>query len=71
MIVVGDPDRCIEKMLHYAELGVDQLICYVQFGHLEHESIMKTIELLGTRGHPGAREVRRQTEVDVGDGSAS
>ena len=47
MIVVGDPDRCYEKMTHYADLGVDQLICYVQFGYHSHESVMKTIELLG------------------------
>ena len=47
MIVVGDPDRCIEKMRRYAELGVDQLICYVQFGHLEHEAIMENLMLLG------------------------
>ena len=47
MIVVGDPEQCLEKMLKYDELGVDQLICYVQFGHLSHESVMRTIELLG------------------------
>ena len=47
MIVVGDPDKCFEKMKHYADLGVDELICYVQFGYLPHESVMKTIELLG------------------------
>jgi alkanesulfonate monooxygenase SsuD/methylene tetrahydromethanopterin reductase-like flavin-dependent oxidoreductase (luciferase family) len=47
MIVVGDPDRCIEKMRHYADLGVDQLICYVQFGYLEHEAIMENLRLLG------------------------
>jgi hypothetical protein len=47
MIVVGDPDQCLEKMLKYDELGVDQLICYVQFGHLPHESVMRTIEILG------------------------
>ena len=47
MIVVGDPEQCYTKMLKYAELGVDQLICYVQFGYLPHESVMKTIELLG------------------------
>jgi alkanesulfonate monooxygenase SsuD/methylene tetrahydromethanopterin reductase-like flavin-dependent oxidoreductase (luciferase family) len=47
MIVVGDPEQCYTKMLKYAELGVDQLICYVQFGYLGHESVMKTIELLG------------------------
>jgi len=47
MIVVGDPERCITKMHHYAELGVDQLICYVQFGYLEHEAIMENLRLLG------------------------
>jgi hypothetical protein len=47
MIVVGDPERCFEKMKHYADLGVDELICYVQFGHHSGESILKTIELLG------------------------
>ncbi len=47
MLVVGDPERCYQKMKHYADLGVDQLICYVQFGHHSHESVMKTIELLG------------------------
>src|SRR6266568_9408498 len=25
MIIVGDPDQCLEKMIRYAELGVDQL----------------------------------------------
>ena len=47
MLVVGDPERCLQKMKHYADLGIDQLICYVQFGHHAHESVMKTIELLG------------------------
>jgi alkanesulfonate monooxygenase SsuD/methylene tetrahydromethanopterin reductase-like flavin-dependent oxidoreductase (luciferase family) len=47
MIIVGDPDQCLTKMLRYAELGVDELLCYVQFGHLPHESVMRTIELLG------------------------
>ncbi len=47
MIIVGDPERCYEKMCHYADIGVDELICYVQFGHLPHTSVMRTIELLG------------------------
>jgi alkanesulfonate monooxygenase SsuD/methylene tetrahydromethanopterin reductase-like flavin-dependent oxidoreductase (luciferase family) len=47
MIVVGDTERCIKKMKHYADLGVDELICYVQFGYLSHHSILRTIEVLG------------------------
>jgi alkanesulfonate monooxygenase SsuD/methylene tetrahydromethanopterin reductase-like flavin-dependent oxidoreductase (luciferase family) len=61
MIVVGDPDRAIGKMLKYADLGVDQLICYVQFGQLSHESVMRTIELLGTEVIP----VLERHEIDA------
>jgi alkanesulfonate monooxygenase SsuD/methylene tetrahydromethanopterin reductase-like flavin-dependent oxidoreductase (luciferase family) len=48
MIVVGDPDRVFEKMKHYVDIGVDQLICYVQFGYLPHDAVMRSIELLGS-----------------------
>lgn len=61
MIVVGDPETCLRKMLRYEELGVDQLLCYVQFGHLSHESVLRTIELLGTEIIPELR--RREVEV--------
>jgi alkanesulfonate monooxygenase SsuD/methylene tetrahydromethanopterin reductase-like flavin-dependent oxidoreductase (luciferase family) len=63
MIVVGDPHQCLEKMRRYEELGVDQLICYVQFGHLSHESILRTIELLGTEVIPQLE--RGGVEVDA------
>jgi len=61
MIIVGDPSECLRKMRHYERLGVDQLICYVQFGYLSHESIMATIELLGTEIIPALRH----SDVDV------
>lgn len=63
MIIVGDPDRCVTKMLKYAELGVDQLLCYVQFGYLPHESVMRTIELLGKHVIPELE--RRGVEVSA------
>jgi alkanesulfonate monooxygenase SsuD/methylene tetrahydromethanopterin reductase-like flavin-dependent oxidoreductase (luciferase family) len=47
MLVVGDAERCYKKMKHYADLGVDSLICYVQFGGHSYESVLKTIEILG------------------------
>jgi alkanesulfonate monooxygenase SsuD/methylene tetrahydromethanopterin reductase-like flavin-dependent oxidoreductase (luciferase family) len=47
MIVIGDVDTCVEKMKRYADLGVDELICYVQWGYLDHQDILKTIEILG------------------------
>jgi hypothetical protein len=47
MILVGDTDTIIRKMKRYADLGIDQLICYVQWGYLEHQAILRTIDILG------------------------
>jgi alkanesulfonate monooxygenase SsuD/methylene tetrahydromethanopterin reductase-like flavin-dependent oxidoreductase (luciferase family) len=47
MIVIGDAETCIRKMKRYADLGIDELICYVQWGYLDNKDILKTIEILG------------------------
>ena len=60
MIVVGDPDRVFEKMKHYVDIGVDQLICYVQFGYLPHEAVLRSIELLGTNVIPRLEQYRSE-----------
>jgi alkanesulfonate monooxygenase SsuD/methylene tetrahydromethanopterin reductase-like flavin-dependent oxidoreductase (luciferase family) len=49
MVIVGTPDECLEKLLKYDALGVDELLCYLNFGYLPHEAVMTSIELLGTR----------------------
>ena len=48
MVIVGTPDECLNKFLKYEEVGVVQLLCYVHFGYLPLEAVMKSIELLGT-----------------------
>ena len=52
MIIVGTPEQCLEKIIRYDEAGVDQLLCYVQFGDLPHEKVMRSLELLGTEVIP-------------------
>ncbi|MGY0490616.1 LLM class flavin-dependent oxidoreductase [Streptomyces sp. WG-D5] len=47
MILIGDAETIVRKAKRYADLGVDQLICYVQWGYLEHQEILRTIEILG------------------------
>ena len=47
MILIGDAETIVRKAKHYADLGIDQLICYVQWGYLEHREILRTIEILG------------------------
>jgi len=52
MIIIGTPEQCLEKILRYEEAGVDQLLCYVQFGTVPHEKVMRSLELLGTKVIP-------------------
>lgn len=52
MIIIGDEDTCLEKMQRVAEAGADRLACFVQFGKLSHETIMRTIETIGTKIAP-------------------
>jgi alkanesulfonate monooxygenase SsuD/methylene tetrahydromethanopterin reductase-like flavin-dependent oxidoreductase (luciferase family) len=66
MIMVGTPDVVIEKMKKYADLGVDQLLCYVQFGTIPHEAIMQTLELLGKKVIPEISDyVGERVEVSL------
>ena len=74
MVIVGTPEECVEKCVRYAEAGVDQLLCYVQFGKLPHEKVMRNLELLGTKVIPAMeqRGHRVTTTVAVnGDAVAS
>jgi hypothetical protein len=43
---------CLEKILRYEEAGVDQLLCYKQFGMIPHEKVLESMELLGTEVIP-------------------
>ena len=52
MVIAGTPDECLQKFLRWEEIGVDQLLCYLNFGYLPHEAVMKSIELLGTQVLP-------------------
>jgi alkanesulfonate monooxygenase SsuD/methylene tetrahydromethanopterin reductase-like flavin-dependent oxidoreductase (luciferase family) len=47
MVIVGTPDECLRKFLKYEEAGVDQVLCYVNFGYLPQEAVLECITLLG------------------------
>jgi alkanesulfonate monooxygenase SsuD/methylene tetrahydromethanopterin reductase-like flavin-dependent oxidoreductase (luciferase family) len=57
MVIVGTPDECLRKFLRYEAAGVDQVLCFVNFGYLPHEAVMKSITLLGDYVIP---ELRRR-----------
>lgn len=65
MVIVGTPDECLKKLERYEEAGVDQLLCYLNFGYLPHDAIMKSIELLGTHVIP---ELKRRGSSQVARG---
>jgi alkanesulfonate monooxygenase SsuD/methylene tetrahydromethanopterin reductase-like flavin-dependent oxidoreductase (luciferase family) len=56
MIIIGTPEECLEKILRYESVGVDELLCYVQFGDLPHDKVMRTLELLATEVMPKLEE---------------
>src|SRR5262245_46272941 len=46
-VVIGDPDRCLEKMKKFQALGTDRLMCLVQFGALDPGRVLASIRLIG------------------------
>jgi alkanesulfonate monooxygenase SsuD/methylene tetrahydromethanopterin reductase-like flavin-dependent oxidoreductase (luciferase family) len=72
MVIVGTPDECLKKLERYEEAGVDQVLCYLNFGYLPQDAVMRSIELLGTYVIPelkrrGANRVAGQVEKAVRD----
>jgi alkanesulfonate monooxygenase SsuD/methylene tetrahydromethanopterin reductase-like flavin-dependent oxidoreductase (luciferase family) len=65
MILIGDPDHCIRKIEKYEKAGFQRLLCLMQSGRLEHQHIIKSLELFGKHviPHFKAKERRKQTAV--------
>jgi alkanesulfonate monooxygenase SsuD/methylene tetrahydromethanopterin reductase-like flavin-dependent oxidoreductase (luciferase family) len=47
MIMVGDPGRCKEIVSRYQDIGVDLLLCHMQFRGVSHEDVCNSIRLFG------------------------
>jgi alkanesulfonate monooxygenase SsuD/methylene tetrahydromethanopterin reductase-like flavin-dependent oxidoreductase (luciferase family) len=50
--VLGTPEECLEACRQYQAAGVDLLLCLVNPYKVTHESVMQTIELMGTEVIP-------------------
>jgi alkanesulfonate monooxygenase SsuD/methylene tetrahydromethanopterin reductase-like flavin-dependent oxidoreductase (luciferase family) len=64
MVIVGDVDECLEKIERYQRIGCDAIICRMEFGYLPHETIMNSIDLLGTHIIPKLEKESRSFAVD-------
>jgi alkanesulfonate monooxygenase SsuD/methylene tetrahydromethanopterin reductase-like flavin-dependent oxidoreductase (luciferase family) len=47
MIVVGDPDFVVRKLEQFQKAGVDQVIFFKQSGRIPHQTIMRSLRLIG------------------------
>jgi alkanesulfonate monooxygenase SsuD/methylene tetrahydromethanopterin reductase-like flavin-dependent oxidoreductase (luciferase family) len=44
---LGNPDTCIRILKKFQAAGVDQVLCFMQFGGIPHQHIMDSIRLFG------------------------
>ena len=54
--VLGTPEECFEACRQYEAAGVDLLLCLVNPYKISHQSVMQTIELMGTEVIPAFAE---------------
>jgi alkanesulfonate monooxygenase SsuD/methylene tetrahydromethanopterin reductase-like flavin-dependent oxidoreductase (luciferase family) len=47
LIIVGDPETCIQKLKKYQQAGTDQLLAMMQIYKIPHQKIMDSINLWG------------------------
>ncbi|MCH7553902.1 MAG: LLM class flavin-dependent oxidoreductase [Chloroflexi bacterium] len=47
MVIIGDPDHCIEKIEAYERAGFQRLLCLMQVGRLSDEAIKRSLTLFG------------------------
>ena len=47
VVCVGDPEACIRTIKRWEELGVDQIMCLIQAGRIQHETAMESIRNFG------------------------
>ena len=46
-VIIGDLATCRRKMAVYRDLGIDRLMCLVQYGEIPHSRILSCIDLIG------------------------
>jgi alkanesulfonate monooxygenase SsuD/methylene tetrahydromethanopterin reductase-like flavin-dependent oxidoreductase (luciferase family) len=70
MVIIGTPEECLRKFLKYEDAGIDQVLCYVNFGYLPQAAVLESITLLGDYVIPelkamGARRTAEGLEASL------
>ena len=51
-VVIGDPEMCFDKMRKFADIGVQRLLCFQQFGMIEQPAVLASMVLLANEVMP-------------------
>jgi alkanesulfonate monooxygenase SsuD/methylene tetrahydromethanopterin reductase-like flavin-dependent oxidoreductase (luciferase family) len=54
-VIVGDPERCIDRVRRYRDAGCDQLLCLMNPYKIPAPKVMRSIELFGQHVIPEFR----------------
>lgn len=46
-VMIGDVDSCRRKLRRIESMGIDRLMCLMQFGTLSHEAVMRSLRTTG------------------------
>lgn len=46
-VVIGDPDHCQAKLKGFEAIGIDRMMCMMQYGALDSDAILESIDLAG------------------------
>jgi alkanesulfonate monooxygenase SsuD/methylene tetrahydromethanopterin reductase-like flavin-dependent oxidoreductase (luciferase family) len=57
MIIVGDPEHCIQRLKVYREANIDLILCLMQLYTIPHEKVLESIRLFGTHVIPYFRSL--------------
>ncbi len=60
-VVIGDAEHCAARIEGFAAVGVDRLMCMMQYGALPHAAILRSFEIAGRDVAP--RFTARQMEL--------
>lgn len=70
MIVVGDPDYVVRKLERFQQAGIDQVIFFKQAGRIPHQTIMKSLRLIGQHVLPHFNPHRVIASEDIAAAAA-
>jgi alkanesulfonate monooxygenase SsuD/methylene tetrahydromethanopterin reductase-like flavin-dependent oxidoreductase (luciferase family) len=62
-LFAGQPDEIVERMRPFAELGIDQLMCWFAFGYMADEQVRGSIERFAEHVAPRLAEIALDAEL--------